>query len=248
MISKWKINLIAFLISLTLFSVGFSSWQITNSITETTQSGMVQIDSIEKIPVASGQMAKLIELDLFLYDDLGFVNSTNGAYTDKGVISAKFELNLGEGEENLRAFFSNMNSLYLEAKLTAYTKSNSAFLLFNTITNDMRDCDAYYIGVNSYDSANKLQLKTDSNDNIIVDISKEEALGATYEIGIRLSNILSDITLNSISTPSKVYFQVDFIFNAPQETFATFYSAINNGDCKFGVTAKVSGYVAETGN
>ena len=47
MISKWKMEMLAFLTSLTLISVGFSSWQITGPV-ENTVSGNMQSEPVIK--------------------------------------------------------------------------------------------------------------------------------------------------------------------------------------------------------
>ena len=102
MISKWKINLIAFLISLTLFGVGFSSWSITADSVSKTVDGTITVDSVEHALSNAGNMVILQDPALFLYDDLGFVDSTTGDYINTGVVSVKFELNLSD----LRTHFS----------------------------------------------------------------------------------------------------------------------------------------------
>ena len=240
MISKWKINLIAFLISLTLFGVGFSSWSITaNSVTETVE-GTITVDSVEHALSNAGNMVILQDPEPFLYDDLGFVDSkgdSKGEWTSTGVVSVKFELNLSDGEENLRAHFSSSgaDSLYFETTLTP-RNTKDGVNLFDIYT------PSYSA---SYVSLNGEALSTEDKTGIhFSSFSTEDGI---CKYAVRLNNILSeDFQINSTSV-TKLVFCVNFTFTQ-DDNYEAFFNAINNTSFKFGVSAKISSYVDETGS
>ena len=119
MISKWKINLIAFLISMTLFSVGFSSWQITNNIVQTV-TGDITADSVIPAPDDVSQLVIFESIDCFEFNSIGIIHRNgNGAIikTDKtATITAHFTLY----PQSLQEYFSayNVSALSLDATLT----------------------------------------------------------------------------------------------------------------------------------
>ena len=132
MIQKWKINLIAFLISLTLFSVGFSSWQITGGMT-LTENGTITVDSVAEPPASVASLIKFNEdkpVVCFEYDSNGFIERDQlniPSIVNTATVTANFTLY----PQELQKYFGTNKTIFLEAVLT-YENTQGDVDLFGT--------------------------------------------------------------------------------------------------------------------
>ncbi|MBR2341590.1 MAG: hypothetical protein IKA72_04210 [Clostridia bacterium] len=128
MISKWKISLIAFLISLTLFSVGFSSWSITNKIVETVN-GTINSDAIMSPPDDVTKLVTLDAVECFDYNANGIVHKnadgTHGSIDTTATVTAYFSVY----PQALKTHFEgyDLTSVSVESTLTYSGTTESLF-------------------------------------------------------------------------------------------------------------------------
>ncbi len=128
MISKWKVNLMAFLLFLTLFSVGFSSWQITGKIIESVD-GTITADSIMAPPDDVTKLVTLDRVECFDYNRVGIVHkNTDGTYKETNytaTVTAYFSVY----PQALKAHFEgyNLTSVAIESTLTYAGTTASLF-------------------------------------------------------------------------------------------------------------------------
>ena len=219
MISKWKINLIAFLISLTLFSVGFSSWQITNNFEKTVE-GTITLDSVKEPPANLKEYIELKELICFEYNSSGFIHTIdNNKTVDKTTtVTAPFYLY----PQKLQSHFSGFatNSLSLEVILTyKNTTAGEITSLFEGTCSDYK----YTAGDN----------------NIKYDITSHEITQTSYKVTVLLADILT-------ATSSVIVLPVNFGFTV-DTNYDSFRKAIDNENFEFIVSASLSTTSQSTG-
>jgi len=102
MISKWKLELLAFLTSLTLISVGFSSWQITSGPVMESLNGSIQTEAVynakDYVTFNTYEGDNKSGISLFTYNEDGFISyNSNGeaeAYTQSGEVTLFYTVNV----------------------------------------------------------------------------------------------------------------------------------------------------------
>lgn len=216
MISKWKINLIAFLISLTLFSVGFSSWQITNSaMVEDT--GIIQVDSVVKAPDDVRKLVDFVSVDCFEYGINGFVLRDEKGFpstTKTATVTANFILYPTALQEHFSSY--DATALSVEAVLTYENAVDNATLF---VANHTYIPNANYGGTT-------LDYLTTSHTN-----------------GYRFSVVLTDILTRS---ESEIALAMNFSFTVNDSDYQAFYNAINSDSFQFNVSANLTTYAEAT--
>jgi hypothetical protein len=133
MISKWKLELLAFLTSLTLISVGFSSWQITSG--PVLLSGTIQTSPVQKaseyITFDTTVGTNNTGITMFEYSgELGFIGSSATSYTQASV-TLNYQINV----DNCRGYNGFESFIMKDEELDGYELS---YLQLN-ITVNLRD-------------------------------------------------------------------------------------------------------------
>ena len=217
---KSKMSVLVLLTSVSIVSIGFSSWSITTE-TNAEIGGNIEVDNIIssddfiKLDTSKGDNnTGIIELD---YNENGYIN-TNGFIGSKGHMVAYFKIDLKE----CKSFFVEHNSLSIDLTLKYDDSTPSDYNMFlqssrQSITPTFSDSDI---------KANK----TSSN-------------SATYlSYNLLFEKILYNY--DSLADKQYYYFSVDYLFFA---TISGGYYANNIYPClyadkvKFSLTLTIQG-------
>ena len=217
MISKWKINLIAFLISMTLFSVGFSSWQITSKFVEIAN-GTITTDSVIPAPDDVSQLVTIDEVECFKFNSLGIVHlNADGTYKETNY-TATVTAHITLYPQALKAHFKDhgVTKLALDATLT-YSGTTVGLFKDTYTYAPSSSLDALALGFTSTSHSTK-----------------------SYTFSTKLETILSDNQDSRSLT-------MNFTFTMSESEYEDFYTAIINAiDFKFDVSANLSVYADAT--
>ena len=210
MISKWKMEMLAFLTSLTLVSVGFSSWQITGPVIENT------MGSIQSEPVIKTDQYVTLSPTVPEYNAGGFIVSDTtitGGYKASAASSISLTFTLSEkcfGETSPFYISTNDDETINYEKIEIYcdiTLRNNASSFFGDIS-----------------SSPSPSLGGDKINATFVSITNAESEKIGYRIsktGIDLSTLSANaqitVSLNiTMNDKSKIKTYLDdneFIFN-----------------------------------
>ena len=213
MISKWKINLIAFLLSMTLFSVGFSSWQITSKFIEET-TGTITVDSVLAPPESVAKLITIDSVECFSYNSTDIVHvNPDGTFKEANktaTVTAYFTLR----PNALNTYFGNLDvsKLSIDATLT-YSGTTEA--LFGGNCNDYKGAATLNGSTTNYTAV------------------------SSSTTNVKFTAILNDVLSSSESELSLV---MRFTFTIPTEKYTTFYNGISNTNFAFNVSASLSAY------
>ena len=163
---KKKLSLLVFLTSVSIVSIGFSSWSITAESTAELN-GNIQVDNV----INSSECLKLNTTpQFFLYGERGFVDSNN-KYVEKSIVEVNYVIDVAV----CRTYFTNLNSINISIVLSH--NEDIVFEdgkgLFDTYT--VSNTDAYLSSGYNFETSVKLndaELQTyndevDTNKNTI---------------------------------------------------------------------------------
>lgn len=192
MISKWKLELLAFLTSLTLISVGFSSWQITSGPVMESLNGSILASPVQTasdyITFDTTVGTNNTGITMFEYSgELGFIGSSATSYTQASV-TLNYQINVDNcrGYNGFESFIMKDEDLdgyelsYLQLNITVNLRDKTTgyydtvtlgqFLNYAPITLSSTYCQGVYYNATSkttethtYGVSNDFNAKVDGN-------------------------------------------------------------------------------------
>lgn len=243
MISKWKVNLMAFLLFLTLFSVGFSSWQITGSVTRT-QNGLINVDKVEtsytgepNTNLFSFFSSTSSPLQFFDFDNTTFYDEF-GRPTTNATISADFFVNISYNPDRWQDCFSGANSLSFNFSLSALNTTDgiNPFQYCSSLS-PTASITSFGSSVGAVDIENAAKINFSS-----CTIEDNE-----YKFSINLDGILSEDYKIQDVAPEYIILRANFNFQVSKANYGAFYAAtLNNPNFKFSINALAAGYISKS--
>ena len=186
---KSKMSLLVFLTSLSIVSVGFSSWSITAETTAEIN-GNIEVDNV----ISTEDCIYVNEIDTIKMCENGFLDEDNHIVST-GKITFHYTVNV----ENCKSYFAPLSSLSLTSNLALVGEEECD--LINSITGYSLEIDASY---NSSNSASNDFKKIYFSLNDFIDIDEElfeftVTMFFEYEIGDSFKNNIYDVmTKNNI--------------------------------------------------
>ncbi len=212
MFSKLKFASLMFLSCLTIFSVGFASWNISSNSSSTNLSGFIHVDNVinsnEYITFVDIDGNPTTEFDVFDFYKTGFVNK-NSEIVDEGILQFYLNVNLKKCFEK----FTNASSLLFQIELLC----NSNINIFNNSEN-----------LGKVVSVEKMN-QTESSCNETETVSND---GTSSILSFSLDNTLETVTI-------KISYRFTIINHEYYKT--TLYDAFNRNDFNFSLSTKFSG-------
>ena len=125
MLKEYKTMIILTLCCLTMVSIGFSSWVVTNPNTTEDVNGSLEADSIidnRKYIVANEQVA-------FKYSQLGFIK--NNIFSKEGEVTSSYTINTKACADYFTSLGEECNSLNLELTMKYAEGFSATYDIFN---------------------------------------------------------------------------------------------------------------------
>ncbi len=212
MFSKLKFASLMFLSCLTIFSVGFASWNISGNSTSTNLSGFIQVDNVinpnEYVTFVDKDGNPTTEFDIFDFYKTGFVDE-NSEIVDKGTLQFYLNINLKKCFEK----FADASSLLFNLELLC----NSNINIFNNSEKLGR--------VISVENLSQPDSSCNENETVSTD-------GTTSLLSFSLDNMLETVTIKIsyiFTIKDSDYFKT------------TLYETFNRDDFSFSLSTKFSG-------
>ena len=141
---KAKMSLLVFLTSLSIVSIGFSSWSITAE-TATEIGGNIEVDNVinsdKYVYLDTTKGENNTGIDCFKYQEYGYMNEDLSAVTSKGYIKAYFTMDLDKCQE---LFIGDYKSIQLDLtlKYTDETATNLNLFKYSIDENGSQDINS----------------------------------------------------------------------------------------------------------
>ncbi len=231
MLSKGKINIILSLCLISLTSIGFSSWTITQSaVTSANVQGNFDVDNV----INSNEYITLTSApSCFTYGERGFID-VNQNYVKDASITATYNMNI----ENCKSLFTDINEAYISITLKhtdecVFPTGKGLFDSYN-----ISNVDPLLVGNCSFTSSVSL------NGTVITLANNEMAVNNNeYTINFKIGNhyTITDTTPNSIEISLSYHWTIDDSTNYFETDI---YPIINNNGSNrlnFLLSASISG-------
>ena len=189
---KTKMSLLVFLTSLSIVSIGFSSWSITAETTAEIN-GNIEVDNvIESLSYIDMKSAP----SFLVYSKDGFVNS-NGEYIRTVGFNAEFEINI----KNCKNYFLDLSSIIVDVTL-----SHNELCDFETGKGFF---DTYSLTYGTSGIKTNFSFSSDiSLDGKELSLSSNELIINKNKFSINFA--LSDYYTISDSSPDKIILSIDY--------------------------------------
>lgn len=164
---KTKMSLLLFLTSISIVSIGFSSWSITAETTAELN-GNIQVDNVissdKYVYLDNTKGENNTGIDCFKYQDYGYLNEDGTAVTSIGHIYAYFILDLEKCDE---LFIGDYKTLNINLKLSYTDDTNTSLNLFkyNITSEGYQDISSSAYSLNN--SINIIHTEIANNNSIM---------------------------------------------------------------------------------
>ena len=207
---KAKMSLLVFLTSLSIVSIGFSSWSITAETTAEIN-GNIEVDNV----INSGEYIYLNNkkgdsnsgIDTLDYDDSFFINSNTGLSSDTGTITTYLLIN----QEKCKNVFIGHSSLKvsLTIKYSDNVENNTLYNIFDNYYENSTlisgfNCSAKCSKEFSYSQPYNIDNKQYTMDFTFTNILKN------YNSSIEISELPFEVTY-SIFASNKSYYKTNIL-------------------------------------
>ena len=175
---KTKMSLLLFLTSISIVSIGFSSWSITAETTAELN-GNIQVDNV----ISSDKYVYLdttkgdnnTGISCFKYQDYGYLNDDGTAVTDTGYIKAYFTMDLEKCNE---LFVGDYRSIQIDFKLHFTDETTTNLNLFK-----------YAITEQGYQDISSECILENNN----IKMSKSEVLGSDSVVEYKSTFVFNNL-------------------------------------------------------
>ena len=208
MYKKSKITLLMVLCSISLISIGFSSWTISGTVSENVD-GSIEIDQV----VSSGNCIKLNTemgyngIDDLRYYNTGFIDSTNHVVST-GSFTVHYIIDIDNCKKDLSGI-SNLKNLYVSFLLLYSDQETDCELLTTYFTDYTIEC---YSAIDIVDSVPQYAVP-------ICICTKQDSITNTEDKSISLNLGFDSLFTNY--TTGEVYFKVSYNFTYSGTNFET---------------------------
>ena len=175
MFKEYKTMIILTLCCLTMVSIGFSSWVISDPSTTTTVDGTLEADSI----IDNRKYVSKVSEDIFSYNEHGFIQ--NGYYSNTGNIFITYNIN----PQACVSYFDSLNEpcegLYLELKAEYANGFTSTYDIFknSSLKLEYKINDGEYL--NNFEVANISNYTVVSKFKLDSSYLSSSSLNITYK-------------------------------------------------------------------
>ncbi len=208
---KTKMSLLVFLTSLSIVSIGFSSWSITAETTAEIN-GNIEVDNVinsdKYVYLDTTKGENNTGIDCFKYQEYGYLNEAGTAVTDTAYINAYFTMDLEKCNE---LFIGEYKSIKMDIKLHYSDETATNLNLFK-----------YHITEEGYQDISSECIVEDSN----INTSFSETLGTDTVKEYNSTFIFLDLLTYYEQNPSNNLIDFEIKYSLFSTTGDYFYNNI----------------------